>query len=444
MLSFAVAAAVAVAVADSSIVVLALPELYTDLDTSIVGVSWVITAFNVAVAVAVVALLPLVGRVRLQSVGLAGVALFLIASLACGSSDGLAALVASRSAQGIGAALLLAGSLPILVGLSGGRHEAVMLWTGAATVGLAAGPALGGILTEALTWRAIFFAQAPVAGLALLAALEPRTWAESVERVGAIGRRATAANVALLLLFGALVGALFLAVILVVTVWGYSPLAGAGIVSALPVAALAARPLARRLEGSLDALAGALVLAAGLVALALLPASSPSYAVPALTLCGAGLGLAVPALTRESVDEGPGLARSAILSLGFRHAGLVLALLAIAPLLGFELDRGGERAKLNATAVVLDAPLPLTEKVPIALSLRDELDRSQEGAIPDLSTPFREHGAESDPDVARARDSLLATIEAALTRSFRSSFALAAALALLAAACIPVLTRWAR
>ena len=63
LLVAAVAAAVAVAFADSSIVVLALPAVYGAFDTSIVGVSWVITAYNLVVAVVAFALVPLVGRV---------------------------------------------------------------------------------------------------------------------------------------------------------------------------------------------------------------------------------------------------------------------------------------------------------------------------------------------------------------------------------------------
>jgi hypothetical protein len=430
--SLAVAAAVAVAFADSSIVVLALPELYTDLDTSIVGVSWVITGFNVAVALGVFALLPFLTRVHLQALGFVGVAVFLAASVGCGFADGLTALVVGRCAQGAAAAVLLAGSLPILVGLAGDRRRAVVFWAGAATVGLAVGPALGGVLTEAFSWRAIFFAQAPVAGLALLAAFVPASWTLRREVEGVDARPARTANFALLCLFAALVGALFLAVLLVVTVWDYGPLAGAGIVTALPAGALAARPLARLLTGVLDALGGAALLAAGLMALALLPASSPVYAVPALALCGVGLGLAVPALTHESVPVGPGLDRSALVSLGARHLGLVLGLLAIAPLLAYELDRGGERATINATAIILDAPLPLTKKVPIALALRNEFEQTPNGEIPDLAGPFEQEGAGDDPEVAETHDSLFGAIEGALTRSFRSSFALAAAFAVAA------------
>jgi hypothetical protein len=104
----------------------------------------------------------------------------------------------------------------------------------------------------------------------------------------------------------------------------------------------------------------------------------------------------------------------------------------VAPLLALELDDAEETATLNATAVILDADLPLTTKVPIALDLYREFQRVPEGEIPNLSTPFEEHGGTEDADVARARDSLLESVQAVLTRAFRSSFVVSALFAVLA------------
>lgn len=426
------AVAVAVAFADSSIVVLALPELYVELETTIPEVAWVITAYNVAVVGGVAALLPFAWRARPARTALVGLAIFLGASVACAAAPGLAALVAGRAAQGLGAALLLGSSLPLMVALSGVRERAVALWVGAGTVGTAVGPALGGLLTEALGWRAIFAVQAPVAGVALVAALQAATPVSSPPR-GLRVRTPTGPPLGLGLLFAALVGALFLAVLLIVTVWDYGPLAGAGVVSALPLAALATRPLSRRLPGSADVVAGCVLLAAGLAALALLPASDATYAVCALALSGAGLGLAVP-LTRASLAEEGDLGASGVFSVGLRHFGLVVGLIAVAPLLAGELQEAGDRATQNATAVILDARLPLERKVPIALDLYDAFQRTPNGEIPDLAAPFEANGAAREPSVRAVRDSLLASVEAPLTRAFRSSFALAALFALLAGA----------
>jgi predicted MFS family arabinose efflux permease len=437
VLVVAVAASVAVAFADSSIVVLALPQLYLELDTSIVGISWVITSYNLVVLIATLVLLPLVRRVRPAPLVLAGLSVFLAASIACGLSNGLTFLIAARSVQGLGGAMLLAGSLPLLAGLCGSAGRGIAAWALAGTVGATCGPAAGGLLTELFSWRAIFFAQAPIAALAIAGALRPT--APPAPATGARPRRLGAANIGLVFLFAALVGALFLSVLLIVTVWDFGPLAGAGVVSVLPLAALAVRPLAARLPGLLDVIGGTILLASGLVGLALLPASSGWYAGAALAICGAGLGLVLPPLTHASVSDAASLAWSGTLSIATRHAGLVLGLVLIAPLLGYELDRGGTRASLAAADVIVEAQLPLQTKIPIALDLRDAFEQTPEGEIPDLAAAFEENGAADNAQVAAVRDDLLEAIRAALTRSFRTSFFLSAAFAL--AVLIPVLAR---
>jgi Major Facilitator Superfamily len=418
----AVAAAVAIAFADSSIVVLALPELYGRFHTSIVGVSWVITAYNAAVAVTALGLLLLVHRVDAGRLLTVGLSVFFVASIGCALAQGLAFLIAARSVQGVGAALLLAGSLPVL----GAKR-----WTLVGTFGLAAGPALGGVLTQAFDWRAIFVAQAPVAALGLVGAIRSHPHAVVDERRRPLPARVLPANTCLALLFGALVGALFLAVLLVISVWNYSPIGGAVVVSALPFAALAARPLEARLPGLVAVWGGAALLAGGLVGLALLPSASVWLAVWALALCGAGLGLAVPVLSNTALDLGPGLTRSGTLTVGARHVGLVLALALIAPLLSSKVPAAGDRALLKGTSVLLDAPIGLDKKVPVALDLRKAFARARAGETPDLAEPFNAHGAQHDSALAAARDRLLGAIESTITRASRSAFFVCAGFAAL-------------
>ncbi len=431
-----VAAAVAIAFADSSIVVLALPELYTHFDTTIEGVSWVVTAYNAAVAVTALVLVLFVHRFRAARVLAAGLIVFLGASIACALADSLGFLIGARTVQGAGAALLLAGALPVLGALAGSSADGARVWILAGTFGLALGPALGGVLTQAFSWRAIFVAQAPVAALGLLAVAHSHVRAVAEEGWRPSLRKTLPANVTLGLLFGALVGALFLAVLLVISVWNYSPIAGAAIVSVLPAAALAARPLERRLPRLVAVCGGAALLAGGLVGLALLPSASVGFAVWALALCGAGLGLAVPVLSDAVLDPGSELTRSGTLTVGARHVGLVLAIAVIAPLLASKVPAAGDEAMLKATAVLLDAPVGLDKKVPVALSLRGAFARAQEGQTPDLAQPFNEHGAQTDSGLAATRDRLLGTIENTITRASRSAFfvcALFAAMALLVA-----------
>ena len=426
------AAAVATAFADSSIVVLALPELYGRFHTTITGVSWVITAYNAAVAVAALALVVLVRRLDARALLAVGLASFLAASIACAVANSLEFLIAARTVQGVGAALVLAGSLPVLGALTGSAATGARIWVLAGTFGLALGPALGGVLTQAFNWRAIFAAQAPLAALGLVAVARSRSPATAEEGWRPPLRRTLPANACLGLLFGALVGALFLAVLLVISVWSYSPIGGALIVSALPAAALAARPLEVRLPGIVAVCGGAALLAAGLVALAVLPSARVGLAVWALALCGAGLGLALPVLSGAALDLGAGLTRSGTLTVGARHLGLVLALALIAPLLASKVPAAGDRALLKGTAVLLDAPIGLGQKVPVALDLRRAFARGQAGETPDLREPFNAHGARHDAALAATRDRLAGTIEATITRASRPAFFVCAGFAGLA------------
>ena len=425
-----VVVAVSVAFADSSIVVLALPELYTRFHSTITGVSWVLTAYNAAVAVVALALVLFVQRVRARTLLAAGLLVFTAASIACSAANSLGFLVSARCVQGAGAALLLAASLPVLTSLTGSAMRGATIWTLAGTFGAALGPALGGVLTQAFGWRAIFVVQAPLALLGLVAVAAVR----GAPAEGAAERRTRTlpANVCIGLLFGALVGVLFLSVLLIITGWSYSPIAGAGIVSVLPAATLAARPLELRLSPLTAVYGGAALLTLGLVELAFLPYASVGFTIGALIACGIGLGLSIPVLSHAALDLGAGLARSGTLTIGVRHLGLVLALASIAPLLADDVSPAGHTAELRATAVLLDAPIGLSTKIPVALDARAEFDRAKAGEIPNLARPFDVHGAKHDPALARVRDSLVGAIKDTITRAFRSSFLLCAAFGLAA------------
>jgi MFS family permease len=436
-----VAAAVAIAFADSSIVVLALPQLYGELHTSIEGVAWVVTAYNAAVAVAAFALILFVHRLHAGIVLGIGLAVFLAASLACALAQTLPFLVGARAVQGSGGALLLAGSLPVLAVLTGSSRRGAALWTSAGTFGAAVGPALGGVLTQAFDWRAIFAFQAPVAALGLLGARRAHVDPGGEEGYTPRVARTLPANVCLGLVFGSLVGVLFLSVLLVITVWGHSPIGGAAIVSVLPAAMLAVRPLERRLDGATAVQGGTALLIGGLLGLALLPSTNVGFVACALALCGAGIGLAVPLLSNAALDPRAGLTRSGTLTVGVRHLGLVLALASIAPLLASTLPPAGDRALLRATAVMLDAPVGLSKKIPIALDLRSAFHQARAGQRPDLRRPFERHGAATDAKLAAVRDDLIGAIEATITRAFRPAFTLSALFAAAALALALLLGR---
>jgi predicted MFS family arabinose efflux permease len=408
--------------------VLALPNLYGAFNTSIVGVSWVITSYNLVVAVAAALIALIAKRLDVRLWSRIGLTLFTLASIGCAASQDLPMLIAFRCVQGLGAACLLTTSIALLGGLLGSRERGISVWTNVAVLGAALGPVLGGVLTQLFDWRAIFVVQAPLAGVALLAT-GGAVVAETTERRR---RGALAADLAVGFVFAALVGALFLAVLLVITVWGLSPIKGALVVSALPLGTLAARSIGRGLRVVEAVGGGVLLLAAGLVALALLPRVSNLLVGIALAFCGIGIGLAVPVLTRAALHQDSGLLRSGAITVSARHAGLVLALALVAPLLTSALNTAGQNAMLGGTKAILDANIPLTKKVPIALGMRNEFQSAQKGEIPNLGKPFDDAGAKTNAHVRQARDSLVTTLEGALARGFRSSFLLSALFALLA------------
>ena len=165
-----VAAVVAAASADSSIVALALPQLYDRFHTTVVGVSWVLTSYNAVVAAAALALL--VAGVSLRGLRpyVLGVGLFLASSAACAFATRPDVL--DRGPLRAGAR---SGARPgeldrrCSVRVTGSASRSITVWTLAAGIGVAAGPALGGVLTELFDWRAIFLVQVPVAAFGLLA-----------------------------------------------------------------------------------------------------------------------------------------------------------------------------------------------------------------------------------------------------------------------------------
>ncbi len=242
----------------------------------------------------------------------------------------------------------------------------------------------------------------------------------------------TVANVGFALVFAALVAALFLGVLLAIEVWRYSPIQSAVLVSALPLGMV----VGRRVQAAPRVVVGgvgALLLAAGLLALAFVPGAAPVVAAAAFAVCGAGFDLVHEILDQSAVPPDSPPVRASAVTIGARHAGLVLGLALIAPVLSSSLDAGIERATLSATRAMLLTDLDLYEKVPVTWALRDAIEEAPRGQVPDLAGEFDERGAEGDNDMARARDALMDAVTDAVTRSFRPAFAIAAVLAALSA-----------
>lgn len=424
--------AVALAFADASIVALAIPDLYVEFGSTIPAVSWVLTAYALAVAATGLLYLSVLRRISGTTLTVAGAAIFAASSLAAGFAPSLAALIVARVAQGVGGAALAAGSLGVLAALVGDRSRAARWWAAAGVAGAALGPVLGGAVTQLLDWRAVFIVQAPIALLAAVAAMPVGGRVPTVPHAEARRRPgALVADAALALTFGALVGVLFLAVLLLVVVWGLPPIVGALVVSALPVGTLVTPRLATHVSERGAVVAGSAALGGGLLTLAHLPSIEPAWVAAGLALCGVGFGTLVHALNRHVLPAGSGV-RAATVTSTARHLGLVLGLAIIAPVLASQVTTAAEEAPLAATRSMLDAPIDAPTKVRIALDIRNVLDDASDGEVPDLEDVFARHGAASDPQVAQLGDDVERGVQEVLTRSFSDSFTLAAVLALLA------------
>ena len=355
-----IAAASGLVLADAAIVTLALPPLLLELDTTVEGVAAVIAVYTAVLALA----LPLSAALHGRWTGPAGALLFAAASVGCASASSLELLLVMRALQALGGAALLAAAFDALDGGGAGRR----VWIGAAVAGTAAGPALGGLLTELFDWRAIFIAQAPVALAAAPALLSAH--AVTVRDHLALPRRDVLAAVALALLSGALTAVVFLLVLLLISGWSVEPIAAALAVSVLPVAAVAGSLI--RGPAATRAVAGCVLVAGGIACLALLPEASALWTIVPQILAGVGMGMAFPAIAGELLPERTRGEASALLSL--RHAGITLALVALAPIVAAELDEQVDLARERGTAVVLDSALPPTDKIAMAPRLFAEIE----------------------------------------------------------------------
>ncbi|RIQ36704.1 DHA2 family efflux MFS transporter permease subunit [Jiangella rhizosphaerae] len=154
---------------DVTIVNIAIPSMMDELGASLDEILWVINAYVIMLAVLVITAGRL-GDLRGQrTMFIIGVAVFTLASLACGLSQGPAMLIACRVLQGIGAAILMPQTSALLITTfpPEKRGTAFGIWGAVAGVATVAGPTLGGLLVTVLDWRWIFFVNVPVGAVVL-------------------------------------------------------------------------------------------------------------------------------------------------------------------------------------------------------------------------------------------------------------------------------------
>jgi EmrB/QacA subfamily drug resistance transporter len=158
---------------DNTVVNIALPSIQRDLHASLSSLLWTVNAYTLTFAVLMVTggrLGDIFGRRRLF---LYGVAVFGISSLAIGFAPNDAVLVTFRAIQGIGAAFMMPATLSIIT-QSFPPHQrgtAIGTWAGVSALALAIGPVIGGLLTQDVSWRAIFFINPPIAVVAVAVTL---------------------------------------------------------------------------------------------------------------------------------------------------------------------------------------------------------------------------------------------------------------------------------
>lgn len=350
-----------IAFLDSTVVNVALPAIAEDLDTGVRGLQWVVDAYLVTLSSFLLlggSLGDLFGRRRIFVFGLV---LFTAASLGCGVAPNVGALIVARAVQGIGAALLVPGSLAIISAVfrPQDRSTAISAWSGLGGIASAVGPFVGGWLITAVSWRLVFLINLPLAAIAIAIAQrhvpETRDEDETVRRpdlpgavmvavgLGALayglieeepaaiavgvlalvvfvlveGRRAhpllpleifrsrqfTGANLTTLTVYAALAGVTFLLVLLLQEALGYSPtMSGAALLPATFIMlVLSARMgrLAQRTGPRLPMTVGPVVVGLGLLLMGRVQPGT-SYAgtvLPAVAVFGLGLAVTVGPLT---------------------------------------------------------------------------------------------------------------------------------------------------
>ena len=221
---------------DNTVVNVALPSIQRDLGASISGLEWTINGYTLSFAVLLATggrLGDIFGRRRIF---LFGVVIFALSSATAGFAQNPTDLVASRVVQGVGAALMMPGTLSIITDAfpAHERGKAMGTWAGVSALALAVGPVLGGFLTEHVSWRAIFYLNIPVA----IGAVTATIFAVRESRDTTVGREVDYLGVA------ALTGALTALVLALVegNDWGWGSAATVGLLagSALAFAAFVA------------------------------------------------------------------------------------------------------------------------------------------------------------------------------------------------------------
>jgi MFS family permease len=295
---------------DASIVTIALPRIGRDLNATVGAVEWVALSY-LLVLIATVATVghfaDAIGRKLLYTYGFA---VFTVGSALCGLATSLPVLIAARVLQAVGAAMIQANSVALITEAVPRRQlgQAIGIQGTAQALGLAFGPAVGGVLLAAGGWRLIFLVNVPVGMAALILAwlLLPRS--RSRRYIGQIdwrvlrGRPLAVGLSSGLLSFVILFGTLFVVPYQLAAHHVSSAVAGVQL-AVLPVAIGFTAPLAGRFGSRALAATGMLLAGAGALVVALGPGRVGLVA--GLALAGIGLGAFTPSNNASIMSAAP-------------------------------------------------------------------------------------------------------------------------------------------
>ena len=155
---------------DGTVVNVALPVLQEKLDATVAEAQWIIESYMLFLAALILVGGSLGDRYGRRLIFSLGVAVFALASLWCGLAQDVNQLIVARAAQGVGAALLVPGSLALISATFSReqRGRAIGTWSGFTSIAAGLGPVLGGWLVESVSWRWIFFINLPLAAVVLV------------------------------------------------------------------------------------------------------------------------------------------------------------------------------------------------------------------------------------------------------------------------------------
>lgn len=155
---------------DVTIVNVAIQQIGASLGGAVSSLQWIVNAYTLTFAALILTAGALGDRLGARRVFIAGFAIFGVGSLACALATGIGMLIAARAFQGIGAAVLVPCSLALINHnflTDAERNRAIAIWAAGASVAVAAGPVIGGVLIAAIGWRSIFYVNVPLALLGI-------------------------------------------------------------------------------------------------------------------------------------------------------------------------------------------------------------------------------------------------------------------------------------